>query len=165
MCSSDLISLPGDDHSYLSKSYMLDEIVALLGGRMAEKLILGDISTGASNDIQRASDMARKMVTVYGMSDKIGTISFESGHEEIFIGRSMAQQRTYSEKVAAEIDDEVKSIIDGCARRCEALLRDHEDKLHTIANYLLEHETMDAEAFEQVFQTAASVSAEVSSEM
>ena len=130
---------------------MLDEIVALLGGRVAERLVLGDISTGASNDIQRASNLARKMVTVYGMSDRIGTISFESGHDEIFIGRSMAQQRTYSEKVAAEIDEEIKAIIDGCTGRCETILRRNEEKLHTVAAYLLEHETMNAEEFERVF--------------
>ena len=148
------ISLPGEDRSFMSKSYMLDEIVALLGGRVAEKLILGDISTGASNDIQRASNMARKMVTVYGMSEKIGTISFESGHDEIFIGRSMAQQRTYSEKVAAEIDDEIKSIIDDSTARCEEILRKNEEKLHTVAAYLLEHETMEAAEFEKVFAPA-----------
>ena len=148
------ISLPGEDRSFMSKSYMLDEIVALLGGRVAEKLILGDISTGASNDIQRASNMARKMVTVYGMSDKIGTISFESGHDEIFIGRSMAQQRTYSEKVAAEIDDEIKAIIDNSTARCEEILRKNEEKLHTVAAYLLEHETMEAAEFEKVFAPA-----------
>ncbi len=144
------ISLPGEDRSFLSRSYMLDEIVALLGGRVAEKLILGDISTGASNDIQRASALARKMVTVYGMSDKIGTISFESGHDEIFIGRSMAQQRTYSEKVAAEIDSEIKAIIDESAARCEVILRVNEDRLHAVAEYLLAHETMDAETLEQM---------------
>ena len=149
------ISLPGEDHSFLSRSAMLDEIVALLGGRIAERLILGDISTGASNDIQRASNLARKMVTVYGMSDRIGTISFESGHDEIFIGRSMAQQRTYSEKVAAEIDEEIKAIIDGCTSRCETILRRNEEKLHAVAAYLLEHETMNAEEFEQVFASQA----------
>ena len=158
------ISLPGEDHSFLSRSYMLDEIVALLGGRVAEKLILGDISTGASNDIQRASNLARKMVTVYGMSDKIGTISFESGHDEIFIGRSMAQQRTYSEKVAAEIDEEIKAIIDSCTVRCEKILRSNEGKLHTVANYLLEHETMEADAFERVFAAAADEDAAVTAE-
>lgn len=148
------ISLPGEDRSFLSRSYMLDQIVALLGGRMAEKLILGDISTGASNDIQRASNMARKMVTVYGMSDKIGTISFESGHDEIFIGRSMAQQRSYSEKVAAQIDEEIKGIIDACTVRCEEILKEQEDKLHAVAAYLLEHETMGADAFEALYAPA-----------
>ena len=95
------------------------------------------------------------MVTVYGMSDRIGTISFESGHDEIFIGRSMAQQRTYSEKVAAEIDEEIKAIIDGCTSRCETILRRNEEKLHAVAAYLLEHETMNAEEFEQVFASQA----------
>lgn len=158
------ISLPAEERSYISKSYLLDEIVALLGGRTAEKLILGDISTGASNDIQRASNMARKMVAVYGMSDKIGMISFESGQDEIFIGRSMAQQRTYSEKIAAEIDDEIKAIIDESSRRCEEILREHEDKLHMIAQYLLEHETMEAEEFEAVFDAAEQPVVKISKE-
>ena len=149
------ISLPGEDRSFLSRSDMLDEIAALLGGRVAEKLILGDISTGASNDIQRASGLARKMVTVYGMSDKIGTISFESGHDEIFIGRSMAQQRTYSEKGAAEIDEEIKAIIDGAAAHCEGILEKNREKLHAVAAYLLEHETMDAGEFERVMAAPA----------
>ena len=149
------ISLPGEDRSFLSRSDMLDEIAALLGGRVVEKLILGDISTGASNDIQRASGLARKMVTVYGMSDKIGTISFESGHDEIFIGRSMAQQRTYSEKVAAEIDEEIKAIIDGAAAHCEGILEKNREKLHAVAAYLLEHETMDAGEFERVMAAPA----------
>lgn len=158
------ISLPAEERSYISKSYLLDEIVALLGGRTAEKLILGDISTGASNDIQRASNMARKMVTVYGMSDKIGTISFESGQDEIFIGRSMAQQRTYSEKIAAEIDDEIKAIIDESSMRCEKILREQEDKLHIVAQYLLEHETMEADAFEAIFAPEEETAAQVSKE-
>ena len=158
------ISLPAEERSYISKSYLLDEIVALLGGRTAEKLILGDISTGASNDIQRASNMARKMVAVYGMSDKIGMISFESGQDEIFIGRSMAQQRTYSEKIAAEIDDEIKAIIDESSRRCEEILRKYEDKLHIIAQYLLEHETMEAEEFEAVFDAAEQPAVKISKE-
>ena len=100
------ISLPEEDRSYLSRRYMEDQIVGLLGGRVAEKLCLGDISTGASNDIQRASQIARKMVATYGMSDKIGTVAFESGHDEVFIGRTMTQGRSYSEAVAAQIDQE-----------------------------------------------------------
>ena len=112
------ISLPDEDHSYQSKRYMEEQIVSLLGGRAAEKLMLGDISTGASNDIERASHIARKMVTAYGMSEKLGSIAFESGHDEVFIGKTMGQTRSYSEKTAAEIDDEVKAIIDldGTAR-------------------------------------------------
>ena len=115
------ISLPDEDRSYQSKCYMEEQIVSLLGGRAAEKLMLGDISTGASNDIERASHIARKMVTAYGMSEKLGSIAFESGHDEVFIGKTMGQTRSYSEKTAAEIDDEVKAIIDRAYARCEEL--------------------------------------------
>jgi cell division protease FtsH len=145
------ISLPSEERRFLSKSYMRDEIAALLGGRMAEKIILGDISTGASNDIERATSMARKMVTVYGMSDKIGTICLDSGNNEVFLGRTVGHQQMYSEKLAAEIDEETKAIIDEGAVRCEKILRANVDKLHIVASYLLEHETMEAEEFEAVF--------------
>ena len=113
------ISLPDEDHSYQSKRYMEEQIVSLLGGRAAEKLMLGDISTGASNDIERASHIARKMVTAYGMSEKLGSIAFESGHDEVFIGKTMGQTRSYSEKTAAEIDDEAQAISDRAGARCE----------------------------------------------
>ena len=145
------ISLPEEDRSYLSKRYMEDQIVALLGGRVAEKLCLGDISTGASNDIQRASQIARKMVASYGMSDKIGTVSFESGHDEVFIGRTMTQGRSYSEAVAAQIDEEVKAVVARAYARCQEILEASRDKLDTVAAYLLEHETMEREAFLAVF--------------
>ena len=145
------ISLPTEDRSYQSKRYMEEQIVSLLGGRVAEKLMLGDISTGASNDIQRASQLARKMVTVYGMSDRLGSISFESGHDEIFIGRSMAQAKPYSEQVAALIDEEVKGIIDRAYERCEDILSREEKYLVTVAEFLLAHETMSAAEFEAVF--------------
>ena len=145
------ISLPEEDRSYLSKQYMEDQIVALLGGRVAEKLCLGDISTGASNDIQRASAIARKMVASYGMSERLGTVSFESGHDEVFIGRTMSQGRSYSEAVAAQIDSEVKSIVTAAYGRCEAILRQQRDRLDTVAGYLLENETMDRDAFLAVF--------------
>ena len=145
------ISLPAEDRSYQSKRYMEEQIVSLLGGRVAEKLMLGDISTGASNDIQRASQIARKMVTVYGMSERLGSISFESGHDEIFIGRSMAQTKPYSEQVAAQIDEEVKSIVDAAYERCEAILTRDRRYLITVAESLLAHETMSAEEFEAVF--------------
>jgi len=155
------ISLPEEDRSYLSKRYLEDQIVALLGGRVAEKLVLGDISTGASNDIQRASQIAHKMVAVYGMSDKIGTVSFESGHDEVFIGRTMSQGRSYSEQVAAEIDEEVKSIVSRAYARCEEILQANRDILKTVAEYLLRHETMDREAFLSVFgETVPPVGAE-----
>ena len=148
------ISLPEEDRSYLSKRYMEDQIVALLGGRVAEKLCLGDISTGASNDIQRATQIARKMVASYGMSEKMGTVSFESGHDEVFIGRTMSQGRSYSEAVAAQIDEEVKTVVGAAYTRCETILRDQREKLDAVARYLLEHETMEREDFLSVMESA-----------
>lgn len=144
------ISLPGEDRGYYSRRYMEEEIAALLGGRVAESLFLEDISTGASNDIQRASAMARKMVTAYGMSEKLGAVSFDSGHDEVFIGRSMAQAKTYSEEVAAQIDEEVKAIIDAGYERCAEVLEAHRAQMEAVAGYLLEHETMSGEDFERV---------------
>ena len=144
------ISLPDEDHSYQSKRYMEEQIVSLLGGRAAEKLMLGDISTGASNDIERASHIARKMVTAYGMSEKLGSIAFESGHDEVFIGKTMGQTRSYSEKTAAEIDDEVKAIIDRAYARCEEILTARREALTAVAKYLLAHETMTGEEFERM---------------
>ena len=144
------ISLPDEDHSYQSKRYMEEQIVSLLGGRAAEKVMLGDISTGASNDIERASHIARKMVTAYGMSEKLGSIAFESGHDEVFIGKTMGQTRSYSEKTAAEIDDEVKAIIDRAYARCEEILTARREALTVVAEYLLAHETMTGEEFERM---------------
>ena len=145
------ISLPEEDRSYLSKRYMEDQIVALLGGRAAEKLCLGDISTGASNDIQRASAIARKMIASYGMSEALGTVAFDSGHDEVFIGRTMSQGRSYSEAVAAQIDNEVKALIAASYDRCESILRQQREQLDTVAKYLLENETMERDAFLAVF--------------
>ena len=147
------ISLPEEDRSYLSKRYMEDRIVGLLGGRVAEQLCLGDISTGASNDIQRATSIARKMVASYGMSEKLGTVAFDSGHDEVFIGRTMGQSRGYSEAVAAQIDEEVKNIVGAAYNRCEQLLTENRKALNDVAAYLLEHETMDRAAFLKVFET------------
>ena len=141
------ISLPGEDRGYYSKRYMEEEIAALLGGRVSESLFLDDISTGASNDIQRASEIARKMVTAYGMSERLGSVSFDSGSDEVFIGRSMAQAKTYSEEVAAQIDQEVKAIIDAAYRRCQEVLSAHREQMEAAAAYLLEHETMSGEDF------------------
>ena len=149
------ISLPDEDRSYQSKRYMEEQIVSLLGGRAAEKLMLGDISTGASNDIERASHIARKMVTAYGMSEKLGSIAFESGHDEVFIGKTMGQTRSYSEKTAAEIDDEVKAIIDRAYARCEEILTARREALTAVAEYLLAHETMTGEEFERMVGEAA----------
>ena len=144
------ISLPGEDRGYYSKRYMEEEIAALLGGRVAESLFLDDVSTGASNDIQRASAMARKMVMNYGMSEKLGAVSFDSGHDEVFIGRSMAQAKSYSEEVAAQIDEEVKAIIDAGYRCCQEVLEAHREQMEKVAAYLLEHETMSGEDFASV---------------
>ena len=144
------IALPDEDRSYQSKRYMEEQIVSLLGGRAAEKLMLGDISTGASNDIERASHIARKMVTAYGMSEKLGSIAFESGHDEVFIGKTMGQTRSYSEKTAAEIDDEVKAIIDRAYARCEEILTARREALTTVVEYLLAHETVTGEEFERM---------------
>ena len=150
------ISMPEEDRSYLSKRYLEDEITALLGGRVAESLVLGDISTGASNDIQRASALAHKMVATYGMSEKLGPVCFDAGSSEVFIGRTMSQSRSYSETVAAEIDAEVQSIIAESCRRCEAILTEQRDKLEAVAQYLLAHETMERGDFLAVFgETAA----------
>ena len=145
------ISLPEEDRSYLSKRYLEDEITALLGGRVAESLVLGDISTGASNDIQRASSLAHKMVATYGMSEKLGPVCFDSGSGEVFIGRTMSQGRAYSETVAAEIDAEVQAIIAESRSRCEAILTEQRDKLETVAQYLLAHETRERADFLAVF--------------
>ena len=145
------ISLPEEDRSYLSKCYLEDEITALLGGRVAESLVLGDISTGASNDIQRASSLAHKMVATYGMSEKLGPVCFDSGSGEVFIGRTMSQSRSYSETVAAEIDAEVQAIIAESRGRCEAILTEQRDKLEAVAQYLLAHETMERADFLAVF--------------
>ena len=145
------ISLPEEDRSYQSRRYMEEQIVSLLGGRVAEALCLGDISTGASNDIQRASQIARRMVTVYGMSEKLGAISFESGQDEVFIGRTMAQAKPYSEQVASQIDEEVKVIIDNAYAQAEKILKRDRGQLDAVAEYLLAHETMDAQDFLAVF--------------
>ena len=145
------ISLPEEDRSYLSKRYMEDEIVALLGGRAAEELMLGDISTGASNDLQRATAIARKMVGTYGMSKRLGHVAFNAGSDEVFIGKSMGHTRPYSEKIAAEMDDEIQQILADAYARCTEILKREQDKLQTVADFLLEHETMTAEEFEAVF--------------
>ena len=146
------ISLPEEDRSYLSKRYMEDEIVALLGGRAAEELMLGDISTGASNDLQRATTIARKMVGTYGMSKRLGHVAFDAGSDEVFIGKSMGHTRPYSEKIAAEMDDEIQQILADGYARCTEILKREQDKLRTVAEFLLEHETMTAEEFEAVFK-------------
>ena len=147
------IYLPDEDRSYLSRSYMLDRIAGLLGGRAAEQLVLGDISTGASNDISRATQLARKMVGTYGMSEQLGNVAFDAGHDEVFIGKSMAQTRPYTEKTAAEMDGEIRRIMDDAYARCTAILEQYRPQLVEVAEYLLANETMTAEEFEKVFRT------------
>ena len=142
--------LPKEDRDYLSKKDMENELVSLLGGRVAEKLTLDDISTGASNDIQRATDIARSMVTKYGMSDNLGPIVYGENQEEVFLGMSMSHSRNYSENVASQIDAEVRAIIDNAYHRTEKILNDNMDKLTFVAEYLITHEIMDEDQFKAV---------------
>ncbi len=145
------LSLPSHDKSYTSKREMEEEIVVLLGGRVAEKLILDDISTGASNDIQRATKIAKDMVTKYGMSEKLGTRCFGTGNDEVFIGKDFGQTRDYSESIAAEIDEEIKAMIDTAYAKCEELLSANLEKLHEVAQALLEKEKLDEDEFMAIF--------------
>ena len=140
---------PQEDKDYTSRSEMFESIVMALGGRVAERLFLDDISTGASSDIQKASAIARSMVTRYGMSDRIGPISFDDSSRSVFIGRDFSQTKSYSEKTAAAIDDEVKHIFDEANELCEKLLKEHGNLVSATAEYLLENETMDGEDFRQ----------------
>ena len=153
------ISLPQEDRGYRSRQELTEQLSSLLGGRMAEELVLGDISTGAGSDIRRATDIARNMVTRYGMSQRLGNVVFDSGHDEVFIGRSMAQTKNYSEQVAAIIDEEVKALIDNAYARCRQILTDQRKALELVARYLLEFETMDGATFQQVFDDPGAVEA------
>ena len=142
--------LPTEDKSYHSKNEMLDNLVSLLGGRVAEALIIGDVSTGASNDIERATDIARKMVTKYGMSEKLGPITFGSGNDEVFLGRDYSHLKNYSEETAAEIDEEINRIITTAYGRTEDILKEHIDRLHAVAGALIEREKISGEEFETI---------------
>ena len=150
------ISLPDEDRSYLSREYMIQQIVSLLGGRAAEQLMLGDISTGASNDIQRATSLARKMVGTYGMSEKLGTVAFDAGSDEVFIGKSMGHTRPYSEKTASEMDSEIRAIIDDAYKKAQEILKTYQQQLTEIAEYLLANETMTGDVFEGFFTDTVS---------
>ena len=142
---------PTEDKSFMSKTAMEEQIISLLGGRVAEALILNDISTGASNDIERASQIARSMVTVYGMSSRLGAIMYGQGQGEVFLGRDLAQTKNYSEETAAIIDEEVKAIIDRAYNTAKEILAANIDKLHIVAGILLEKEKIDGEEFDRVF--------------
>ncbi len=142
---------PAEDKSFRSKTEMEENIVSLLGGRVAEKLILDDISTGASNDIERATAISRAMVTKYGMSEKLGTITFGADQEEVFLGRDLAHAKEYSEETASIIDEEVKKIVDAGYEKAINILSEHVDKLHAVAKILLEKEKIDGEEFDRIF--------------
>ena len=145
------LSLPDTDKSYISKNEMLESIIMMLAGRAAEKIVFNDINTGASSDLDKATSTARKMVMQYGMSDKLGYVTFTNEDHEVFLGRDFSQGRNYSENVAAVIDEEIKRIIDECYTKCETLLTENRVKLDNIANALIEHEKLDAKEFEEVF--------------
>ena len=142
---------PAEDKSFRSKTEMEESIVSLLGGRVAEKLILDDISTGASNDIERATAISRAMVTKYGMSERLGTITFGADQEEVFLGRDLAHAKEYSEETAAIIDEEVKKIVDAGYEKAINILSEHVDKLHAVAKVLLEKEKIDGDEFDKIF--------------
>ena len=144
---------PEQDKTHLLKSRMLDDIVSLLGGRVAEQIIFNDISTGASNDIQRATETARNMITKYGMSEKLGPIAFGSGNDEVFLGKDYNHMRNYSENVAAAIDEEVEAIIRDAYNRTEKILTEHIDQLHIVSEALIKLEKIDKEQFESLMTT------------
>ena len=145
---------PTEDKNFMSRTEMLETIISLLGGRASEQLILDDISTGASNDIERATKIARDMVTKYGMSARIGTITLGGNQEEVFLGRDIAHAKEYSEETAAVIDEEIKNIIDACYKKATELLSANEDKLHKVAGVLLEKEKIAGDEFDAIFQQA-----------
>ncbi len=144
---------PEKDNAHMLKSRMLDDIVSLLGGRVAEQIIFNDISTGASNDIQRASEISRNMITKYGMSEKLGPIAFGSGNDEVFLGKDYNHMRNYSENIAAVIDEEVERIISDAYKRTEKILTEHIDQLHIVAEALIKLEKIDKEQFESLMTT------------
>ena len=142
---------PTEDKSFMSRTEMIEQIISLLGGRASEELMLDDISTGASNDIERATKIANAMVTKYGMSTRLGTITLGSDQQEVFLGRDFAQEKTYSEETAGMIDEEMKKIIDACYDKAKEILRANEDKLNAVAGVLLEKEKITGEEFEAIF--------------
>jgi len=146
--------LPKEDRNFMAKSELLEQITHLLGGRVAESLILNEISTGAQNDLERATEIARKMITQFGMSEELGPLTLGNNHEEVFLGRDIAHQKNYSEEVAAAIDKEIRKIIDKCYARAEKLLKENMRKLHKVAEVLLEKEKLDAKEFQEVFASA-----------
>jgi cell division protease FtsH len=153
------LSLPAEDTNYRTKRDMFENIVTLLGGRVAEKLVMDDISTGASSDIQRATAIARAMITRFGFSEKLGPIVYGTDQSEIFLGRDISQSRNYSENVAAEIDSEIRETVESAYELAKDTLCAHMDKLHTLAGYLLEHEKIEADEFERLMSEEPNASA------
>lgn len=145
---------PDEDKDYDTKAHLLEKIIVSLGGRAAEEVVLGEISTGAYSDLKRANGIARSMITKYGMSDKLGNLVFGNESDEVFIGRDLAQARNYSEEVAAQIDREVKHIIDSCYQRIIGILKENINKLHAIANVLIEKEKIEGSEFEELYANA-----------
>ena len=143
---------PTEDKNYTSKNEMLDSLVGLLGGRVAEALVIGDVSTGASNDIERATEIARSMVTKYGMSDKLGPIAFGDQSNEVFLGKDFNHVRNYSESVASQIDEEIERIVKDAYSRTKEILSEHIDKLHAVAQVLLKEEKIDGKEFEAIMK-------------
>ena len=152
MAAGYTLHVPQEDKMHLTRNTMLDNIVVLLGGRVAEALTFGDITTGASNDIERASETARNMVTKYGMSDELGPIAFGTGHDEVFLGRDYSNVRNYSELVASKIDEVVKNIITDAYNRCENILKEHSDQLEEVAEYLIKHEKIGEKDFADLME-------------
>jgi cell division protease FtsH len=148
------LMLPTEDRHYLTKSHILDEVATLLGGRVSEDLVLKDISTGAQNDLERATSLVRKMITEYGMSEELGPLTFGHPQEQVFLGRDISQDRNYSEEVAFSIDKEARRIIEHCYQKAKKILEDNIDKLHLVATTLMEKETIEADEFEALMQGA-----------
>jgi len=145
---------PEEDKNYHTKSHLLERIIVSLGGRAAEEIVLGEISTGAYSDLKQANGIARSMITKYGMSDKLSNLIFGNENDEVFIGRDFAQARNYSEEIAAEIDREVKNIIDSCYQKIKNILTENINKLHTVANVLIEKEKIEGHEFEELYANA-----------
>ena len=148
----DTLLLPEEDRNYITKSKLLDDVVVLMGGRVAESLVLNEISTGAQNDLQRATDIVRRMITEYGMSEELGPLTFGRRHEEVFLGRDLGHDRNYSEAIAFAIDKEARAFVETAYNRAKEILETHIDKLHQVANRLMEVEIMDGEEFRAIME-------------
>jgi cell division protease FtsH len=148
------MSLPVEDRNYVTKRYMEEELCTLLGGRVAEAIVLGDISTGASNDLERATRIARNMVTRYGFSEKLGPVVYGSDENEVFLGRDFATQHNYSEKISGIVDEEIIKVINSAYKKAEDILKEHREKLDKLAALLIEKEKVGADEFEKLFTGA-----------